>query len=155
MVGGKICRSVSAQSSLVMMTSSQPPSRCVGSATCWVSRTGQRWPESRFENSEKTAHSSVEYQMCLSNALITALETCVMFLVNNLNHATTAAAGHCRESHHQKMSSVTFQRHRNNHVFAVAHLITERKHFCCASSTILRCPGTHPMHILLRHLCQK
>ena len=66
-----------------------------------------------FENSEKTAHSSVKYQMCLSNALITALETTVLLChvsYNHLNHATTAAVGHCRERHHQKMNSVTFPR---------------------------------------------
>src|SRR6218665_1019064 len=62
----------------------------------------------RFENSEKSAHSSVKYQMCFSNALTTALEAVLLchFSCNHLNHATTAAAGHCREHHHQKMSSV-------------------------------------------------
>jgi len=94
------------------------------------------------ENSQKTAHSSVKHQICLPNALITALETVPLCHVsyNHLNHATTAAAGHCRERHHQKMSSVTFSRTIGhcaaqglqfvNHVFVVAHLITERKHFC-------------------------
>jgi len=73
---------------------------------------------SRFQsrNSEKTAHSSVKYQKCLSGvlfqALITALETVLLCHVacNHLNHATTAAAGHCRKRHLQKMSSATFPR---------------------------------------------
>ena len=34
--GGKICRSVSAQSYFVMITSSKLPCRCLGSATCWT-----------------------------------------------------------------------------------------------------------------------
>jgi len=65
-----------------------------------------------FENSEKTAHSSVKHLSCLSNALITALETVPLCHVsyNHLNHVTFAAGGHCRKRHHQKMSSVTFPR---------------------------------------------
>jgi len=58
----------------------------------------------------KTAHSSVKYQKCLSDALITALETVLLCLVScsHLNHATTVAAGYYREHHHQKMNSATF-----------------------------------------------
>src|SRR6218665_301300 len=75
-------------------------------AISWRSLSG-----SRFENSE-TAHSSVKYQKTeksLSNTLITALETVLLCHVscNHLNHATTAASGHCKE---QKMSSATFPR---------------------------------------------
>ena len=48
-----------------------------------------------FENSEKTAHSYVKYQMYLSNALLTALETVLLYHVscNHLNHATTVGHG--------------------------------------------------------------
>ena len=44
--------------------------------------------------------------------LITALASVLVCYVsyNYLNHATIAAAGHCRKRHHQKMSSVTFPR---------------------------------------------
>jgi len=85
-----------------------------------------------FENSEKTAHSSVKYQMCLSNSLITALESVPWCHVsyNHLNQATIAAGGHCRERHQQKMSSVTFLR-TIGHCSGTGTLACQPR-FCCS-----------------------
>ena len=126
-----------------------------------------------FENRKKTAHVSVKYQLCLSNALITALEIVLLCHVsyNHLNYATTVAVGHCREHHHQKMSSVTFRR-TIEHCSGTGTPVCQPR-FCCSSSDywqktflrgiklahlscMVRCPGSQPMHtFLLRHLSQK
>src|SRR6218665_1744565 len=89
---------------------------------------------SRFANSEKTAHSSVEYQKSLSNALITALETVGLLLChvscNLLDYATTAAAGHCKgasspkdELSHFYTYNMAFLRHRDSSLSSTSSII--------------------------------